>query len=123
MTTEELAFATDFCGVRSGKEVDKFEKMKLTKQRGQVVNAPVIAESPINIECKVRDIIPLGSHDMFIAEVVSVFADEKYMEEGGRFDFAASKPICYSHGEYYGLGEYKGKFGYSVQKKKRKKKK
>lgn len=123
VTTEDLAFATDFCGVRSGKDINKFEKMQLTPQKAQVVKCPAIAESPINIECKVKDIIPLGSHHMFIAEVVNVMADEKYMDEKGRFGFEESKPICYSHGEYYGLGKYMGKFGYSVAKKPKKAKK
>lgn len=117
VTTEKLTYATDFCGVRSGKDVDKFKEMKLTPIKASVVKCPAIAESPINIECKVKDIIPLGSHDMFIAEVVSVMADEKYMDESGRFNFESSNPICYSHGEYYGLGKYMGKFGYSVAKK------
>jgi flavin reductase (DIM6/NTAB) family NADH-FMN oxidoreductase RutF len=120
VTTEELAYATDWCGVKSGRDVDKFEQMKLTKQKATKLNCPAIAESPINIECKVKDIIHLGTHDMFLAEVVSVTADEKFMDETGKFDFAASKPICYSHGEYYGLGKKFGKFGYSVAKKKKK---
>ena len=119
ITTEELAFATDWCGVKSGRDTDKFAEMKLTKQKAEHLNCPVIAESPVNIECKVKDIIPLGSHDMFLAEVVGCMADKKHMDENGRFDFASSKPICYSHGEYYGLGKYMGKFGWSVQKKKR----
>ncbi len=122
LTTEELAFATDFCGVRSGRDVDKFKKLNLTPERASVVKCPVISESPINIECKVKDIVKLGSHDMFIAEVVAVLADEKYMDGSGRFNFEKSKPLCYSHGEYYGLGKYLGKFGYSVRKNKKDKK-
>lgn len=121
VTTEELAFATDFCGVRSGKDIDKFAQMNLTPEKASSVKCPAIKESPINIECKVKDIIPLGTHDMFISEIVSVMADEKYIDENGRFNFEASKPICYSHGEYYGLGKYIGKFGYSVEKKNKKK--
>ena len=123
VTTESLAFATDWCGVKSGRDYDKFKEMKLTKEKAHHLDCPVIKESPINIECKVKDIISLGTHDMFLAEVVGGMADEKYMEESGRFDFAASKPICYSHGEYYGLGKYFGKFGWSVEKKKNKKRK
>ncbi|MBR1442297.1 MAG: flavin reductase family protein [Firmicutes bacterium] len=119
LTTEKLARATDFCGVRSGKDIDKFAHLGLTKYRCENVKAPAIEESPVNIECKVDKIVPLGSHDMFIADVVSVLADEQYMLENGKFDFHASKPICYSHGEYYGLGDYIGKFGYSVEKKKK----
>lgn len=122
VTTEKLAYATDFCGVRSGKDIDKFKEMNLTPEKSTVVKCPIIKESPINIECKVKDIIPLGSHHMFMAEIVSVFADEKYMDETGRFNFEDSRPICYSHGEYYGLGKYIGKFGYSVKKNKNNKK-
>lgn len=121
VTTEELAFATDFCGVRSGKDIDKFAQMNLTPEKASSVKCPAIKESPINIECKVKDIIPLGTHDMFISEIISVMADEKYIDESGRFNFEASKPICYSHGEYYGLGKYIGKFGYSVEKKNKRK--
>lgn len=121
VTTEELAFATDFCGVRSGKDIDKFAQMNLTPEKASFVKCPAIKESPINIECKVKDIIPLGTHDMFISEIVSVMADKKYIDENGRFNFEASKPICYSHGEYYGLGKYIGKFGYSVEKKNKRK--
>lgn len=122
VTTEELAFATDWCGIKSGRDFDKFKEMKLTKIKGKEVSCPLIEESPINIECRVKDIIDLGSHSMFLGEVVCVHADEKYMDEKGKFHFSKSNPICYSHGEYYGLGKYKGKFGYSVQKKKKKNK-
>lgn len=121
-TTESLAEQTDFCGVRSGRDVDKFKEMKLTRQKAAYVKCPLIAESPLSIECRVTQIIPLGSHDMFMAEILGVMADEKYMCENGKFDFAGSKPICYSHGEYFGLGKYLGKFGYSVAKSKEKKK-
>ena len=99
VVTEELAYATDFCGVRSGKDIDKFELMNLTAEKASVVSCPIIAQSPINIECRVKDIIPLGSHDMFLAEIVGVMADEKYMDENGRFNFEKSRPVCYSHGE------------------------
>ncbi len=122
VTTEDLAYATDWCGVKSGRDIDKFREMKLTKEKAAHLDCPVIAESPINIECSVKDIIPLGSHDMFIADIVGAMADEEYMDKNGRFNFAQSRPICYAHGEYYGLGRYIGKFGYSVQKKGRRKK-
>lgn len=118
LTTEDLAFATDFCGVRSGRDMDKWKEMKLTREASNVVKAPRIKESPVNIECKVKQVMELGTHDMFIAEVVSVSADEKYMTDG-RFDLAKAKPIVYSHGEYYSLGKKIGKFGYSVKKKKK----
>ncbi len=118
VTTEELVFATDFCGVRSGKDFDKFKEMNLTAERASKVKCPVIKESPINIECIVKDVIKLGSHDMFIAQIAAVLADEKYMDDTGRFNFEKSRPLCYSHGEYYGLGKYLGKFGYSVKKNK-----
>lgn len=122
VTTESLAYATDWCGVRSGKDYDKFNEMGLTREKAPHLNCPVIAESPISIECKVKDIVKLGTHDMFIAEILGALADEKYMDENGKFDFEKSRPICYSHGEYFGLGTKLGKFGYSVQKKKGKKK-
>lgn len=121
VTTENLAYATDWCGVKGGKDFDKFKEMKLTKEKAPHLNCPIIAESPISIECKVKDIVDLGSHSMFIAEIVGALADEEFMDESGKFDFEKSRPICYSHGEYFGLGEKLGKFGYSVQKKRKKK--
>lgn len=117
LTTRKLAKATDFCGVRSGRDVDKFEAMHLTKEEADVVNVPLIAESPVNIECKVTEVKPLGSHDMFLAKVVAVHADEAYMDEKGKFSLTAAEPIAYSHGIYYTLGEKLGTFGYSVKKK------
>lgn len=120
LTTEKLAYATDYCGVRSGRDVDKFKEMKLTPIEAQTISAPMIAESPVNIECKVKQILNLGSHDMFLAEVTAVHADEQYMDERGRFDLQKANPIVYSHGEYYGLGKPIGTFGYSVKKKSKK---
>lgn len=122
LTTKELAKATDYCGVRSGRNEDKFEKMKLTKIPATHVCAPMIAESPINIECKVTKVEKLGSHTMFMAEVLAVHADEKYMDEKGTFSLEKANPIVYSHGQYYTLGERLGKFGHSVAKKRKKKK-
>lgn len=121
LTTEELAFATDWCGVKSGKETNKWETMHLTPIPCKEVLAPAIAQSPISIECKVKQIIPLGTHDMFIAEVVNVIADEKYLDNTDRFDLAKAKPICYSHGKYYAVGKELGRFGFSVMKKKKNK--
>lgn len=121
LTTEQLCYATDFCGVRSGKDVDKFAQMKLTKVEASQINAPMIGESPVNIECKVKKIEKPGSHHIFLAEVVAVHADEKYMDEKGRFDLNLANPIVYSHGEYYGLGKKLGSFGYSVKEKSKKK--
>lgn len=118
LTTEQLAFATDFCGVKSGREIDKFKKLKLTPIKGSLVKAPLISESPINIECRVKEIIPLGSHDMFIAEVLCIQAEAKYLGSDGAFDLKAANPICYSHGKYYAVGKYLGHFGYSVKKRK-----
>ncbi len=120
LTTEKLAYATDYCGVRSGRDVDKFKEMRLTPIEAQTISAPMIAESPVNIECKVKQILNLGSHDMFLAEVTAVHADEQYMDERGRFDLQKANPIVYSHGEYYGLGKPIGTFGYSVKKKSKK---
>lgn len=117
LTTEELLRATDYCGVVSGSKVDKFKEMKLTPSPSIEVKTPGIAESPVNIECKVKEVKPLGTHDMFIAEVVAVRADEKYMDEKGKFHLEASNPVAYSHGTYFSLGKELGKFGYSVKKK------
>lgn len=118
LATKDLTYAMDYCGVKSGRDVDKFAEMKLTKAKASKVSAPMIEESPVNIECKVKQVIELGSHDMFLAEVVAVSVDEKYMDENGKFELNKADLVAYSHGEYYTLGEYVGKFGYSVQKKK-----
>src|SRR5690606_22852961 len=123
LTTEDLARATDWCGVRSGKDYNKFEEMKLTAGEASIVKAPIINESPLCIECVVKDIIPLGSHDMFISDVVNVKADNRYFDpETGRFNLQLSKLLAYAHGHYYGLGREIGKFGWSVKKKPKKKK-
>jgi len=116
LTTRELAFATDYCGVKSGRDVDKFKEMKLTPVPADVVAAPMIGESPVNIECRVTEIKKLGSHDMFLAQVAAVHADEKYMDEKNRFDLMRAEPIVYSHGAYFTCGEQLGTFGYSVKK-------
>lgn len=117
LTTKELAFATDYCGVKSGRDVDKFAAMHLTPMQGEKVKAPLIAESPVNLECKVTEVRHLGTHDMFMAEVVCVHADEKYMDEQNRFHLEMADPIVYSHGTYMTTGEKIGTFGYSVRKK------
>lgn len=123
LVNKELVFATDYCGVKSGREVDKFAEMKLTPLPSQQIGAPGIAESPVNIECKVVNIQKLGTHDMFVAEIVGVTADDKYMDETGRFHLNHAGLVTYSHGEYFELGKKLGKFGYSVQKKRKKRKK
>lgn len=120
LTTKELAFATDYCGVVSGRDVDKFKEMNLTALPAKEVRAPLIGESPVNIECRVRDILSLGSHDMFLADVLAVHADEKYMDEKHKFHLEQAQPIVYSHGSYLLCGEQLGTFGYSVRKNKRK---
>lgn len=117
LTTEALAFAADYCGVKSGREVDKFRQMKLTQERAQTVDVPMIGESPVNIECRLREIREYGSHHMFVAEVAAVHADEQYMDSKGKLDLGKAGMIAYSHGEYYALGKKLGKFGYSVKKK------
>lgn len=118
ITTEELAYATDWCGVRSGKDFNKFEELNLTPAESSIVQAPVIEESPLNIECRVREILSLGSHHMFIADVVNVKADEKYIDpDTGKFELEKAKLLAYSHGQYYGLGDNVGYFGWSVKKK------
>ncbi|MCR5723360.1 MAG: flavin reductase family protein [Lachnospiraceae bacterium] len=118
LTTKELAFATDYCGVKSGRDTDKWKDTGLTPVPCSVIKTDMIAESPVNIECKVTKFEELGSHTVFFGEVVAVHADDKYMDEKGKFTFEDSDPITYSHGKYYTLGEYVGKFGYSVQKNK-----
>lgn len=123
LTTKDLAFATDYCGVVSGRDVDKFEKLGLTPLKGKVVNAPLIEESPVNIECRVKQKIPLGTHDMFLADVVAVTVDDKYMNEKDSFNLQAADPIVYSHGGYFTLDKEVGRFGYSVRKKTPKKNK
>lgn len=118
LTTEELAKATDWCGVRSGKDFDKFEETGLTPVASSIVKAPSIEESPLNIECRVKEILSLGSHDMFIADVVNIKADDKFIDpSNGKFNLQDARPIAYSHGEYYALGESIGHFGWSVKKK------
>lgn len=117
LTTEKLAKITDLCGVKSGRDIDKFREYGLTAMKSQHVKAPSIGESPVNIECRVKQIIPLGSHDMFIAEVAGVTVDAEYMDENGKFDLAKARPLVYSHGEYFAEGRFIGKFGYSVKKK------
>lgn len=119
LTTEALVKATDWCGVKSGRDFNKFKQMHLTPEKGQIVQAPLIAESPLNIECKVFEIKELGLHDMFMAEVVAVNADEKLIDSTtGAFQLNHAHPIAYSHGKYYKLGEKLGSFGFSVKKKK-----
>lgn len=116
LTTRRLVFATDYCGVRSGRDVDKFREMKLTALPAQKVGAPLIGESPVNIECRVSQVIRLGSHDLFLANVEAVHAQEAYMDEKGRFFLDRAQPVVYSHGTYYALGKAVGSFGYSVKK-------
>jgi len=118
LTTKDLTYATDYCGVKSGRDIDKFKEMNLTATPSFKVACPSIGESPVNIECKVKEIVKLGSHDMFIAEVVSVGVSEEYMDENGKFELNELGLMAYSHGEYFSLGEKLGKFGYSVAKKK-----
>ncbi len=120
LTNENMAYATDWCGVKSGRDFNKFAEMKLTPGKAEKVNAPIVTESPLCIECKVKEIIPLGSHDMFIADVVSIQADSKFIDpETDTFKLSEAKLIAYSHGHYYKLGEEIGKFGWTVQKKKK----
>ena len=116
LVTKELVYATDYCGVRSGRDVDKFAEMKLHEAPSKEIKAPGIMESPVNIECKVVSEQPLGSHTMFLAKVVNVNVDDRYMDENGRFNLNSTGLVAYSHGEYFELGKKLGKFGFSVQK-------
>lgn len=119
LVTKDLTFATDYCGVRSGRDVDKFKEMHLTPLPSRIVKAPGIAESPANLECRVVQTLHLGSHDMFVAEIVGVTVEDAYMDKNGKFHLNDANLTAYSHGEYFSLGEKLGKFGYSVEKKKR----
>ncbi len=121
LTTEKLAYATDYCGVKSGRDTDKWKATGLTKETASQVSVPLIKECPVNLECRVRRVDELGSHHMFLAEVVAVHVDEAYMDEKDTFHLSDAKPLAYSHGRYYGLGECLGTFGYSVRKKNKKK--
>ena len=120
LTTEELARATDFCGVRSGKDMDKFKEMHLTPTFGELQYAPMIVESPVSIECRVKNVMELGSHDMFLGEVLNVTVDDKYMDTNGKFNLNSAGLVTYSHGEYFELGKKVGSFGFSVKKKAKK---
>ena len=117
LVTKDLTYATDYCGVRSGRDVDKFKEMNLTPLPSKMIDAVGIEESPVNIECKVVEVKKLGSHDMFIAEVVNVTVDDRYMDENNKFNLNDSDLVAYSPGEYFTLGEKIGTFGYSVRKK------
>lgn len=117
LTTKDLAYATDYCGVKSGRDVDKFKEMNLTKESASIVSAPLIKESPVNIECRVTEKKELGSHHMFLAEVVAIHVDEAYISEDQKFHLDQASPIVYSHGEYFDLNQLIGTFGYSIKKK------
>ena len=122
LTTKDLVKATDWCGVKTGAKVDKFKEMKLNKEKAKFVKCPMIKESPVSVECRVKEIKELGSHHMFIAEVLAINSDEKYIDENGAFDISKCNLISYSNGNYYEMGKKLGKFGFSVQKKKKDKK-
>ena len=117
LVNKRLVRATDYCGVKSGRDVDKFKETRLTPQASRYVKAPGVEESPVNIECKVVEVKELGSHDMFIAKVMGVTIDNQYMDDRGKFNLNASGLVSYSHGEYFGIGKKQGTFGWSVKKK------
>jgi len=123
LTTKSLAKAADWCGVKSGKQFDKFKEMNLTPVEASRIKTPLIAESPVNIECEVTQVIELGTHHLFLAKVVAVNVEEKYLDkETNKFDLRQTDPIAYMHGSYYTMGENLGRFGFSVRKKKEKRK-
>lgn len=122
LTNKDLAKATDWCGVKSGAKFDKFKEMKLHKEKAKFVKCPMIKESPVSVECKVKEIKEMGSHHMFIAEVLAINSDEKFIDEKGAFDISKCNLIAYSNGHYYQMGKKIGKFGFSVQKNKNLKK-
>lgn len=121
-TTKDLVKATDWCGVKTGEKVDKFKEMNLHKEKAKYVKCPMIKESPVSVECKVKEIKDLGSHSMFIAEVLAINSDEKYIDEKGAFDISKCNLISYANGGYYSMGKKMGKFGFSVKKNKKNKK-
>ncbi len=122
LATEELTRAVDMCGVRSGRKMDKFKQLGLTCEKASKVNAPILVQSPVNIECKVREIVKLGTHDMFIADIVALDIANELIDEKGRLALEKAGLLAYSHGEYFGLGKKLGSFGFSVRKKKKKSK-
>lgn len=115
--SERLLPACDYCGIRSGRDIDKFAEMKLTKAPASQISAPLIAESPVNLECKVFDAINLGSHDMFLADVLAIHVDDEIMDEQGKIDYKKARLVNYQHGDYYATGRQLGRFGYSAQRK------
>lgn len=122
LTTRELAYATDYCGVKSGRDVDKFTELHLHPEKAEKLKAaPLIEESPVNIECRVTEVKELGSHHMFLAEVLAVDVDEAYLDDKGKFQLNETGLLAYSHGEYFSLGKKCGSFGYSVRKKRKNK--
>ncbi|MDY3919281.1 MAG: flavin reductase family protein [Candidatus Limivivens sp.] len=121
LTTEELARAADYCGVRSGRDTDKFREMHLTPVPASEISAPMIQESPVNLECTVEKVEELGSHHMFLARIRAVHVDERFLDEKGKFELNRTGLLAYSHGEYRSLGKKLGSFGYSVKKEKKKK--
>lgn len=123
LTTKELARATDWCGVKSGRDFNKFKEMGLTKEKATIVKSPMIAESPISVECKVDKIVPLGSHDMITAKIVAINVSDKFVNEKGAFNISKCDLMAYANGGYYPLGKKIGQFGFSVMKKSTKKKK
>lgn len=118
LVTQKLAYATDLCGVKSGRNTDKFELTGLTPEKASVIDVPIIKECPVSLECVVKNVLELGSHDMFVAEIVAVQADESLLDEKGKLVLEKADLVCYSHGKYWTLGKELGFFGYSVAKKK-----
>lgn len=118
LVNKELTFACDYCGVKSGKDHDKFKEMNLTPIESKYIKAPTIEESPVSLECRVKEIIPLGSHHMILADILGVTVDKKYLDKNNRFNLNDANLIAYNHGQYVTLGEYVGKFGYSIKKSK-----
>lgn len=120
LTTADLVRAADWCGVYTGAKVDKFERCRLSKEPAQEIGCPILAESPLALECRVTDVIPLGTHDMFLADIVAVDVDEALLDEHGKLHLERAGLVAYAHGDYFSLGKKLGSFGYSVAKKKKK---
>lgn len=118
LPTEALARAVDWCGVKSGRDLDKFAVLRLTAAPASAVGCPLLAESPVNLECRVFQTIPLGSHELFLADVVAVDVDEALLDKEGKLHLEQAGLLAYAHGAYYALGRQMGTFGWSVRKKK-----
>ena len=120
LTPSSLVRAADYCGMYTGAKVDKFEKCSLTPVQAEEVSAPMIGECPVSLCCRVTDVVPLGSHDMFLADILAVYVEDRLLDESGKLHLEKADLCAYAHGDYYALGKILGHFGFSAAKKKKK---